>query len=39
MTLMGETRGAYRVLVRKPEVNKPLGRCRSIWKYTIKIEL
>jgi len=27
---MGENRGVYRVLVRKPEGKKPLARCRPI---------
>jgi hypothetical protein len=29
---------AYRVLVRKPEVKRPLGRFRHRWKYNIKME-
>jgi len=28
---MGERRGAYRVLVGKPEGKRPLGRPRDIW--------
>jgi len=28
---MGEERGAYRVLVRKPEGRRPLGRPRRRW--------
>jgi hypothetical protein len=28
---MGEGRGAYRVLVRKPEGKRPLGRSRHRW--------
>jgi hypothetical protein len=35
---VGERRGAYRVLVRKPEEGKPLGRPKSIWKDNIKID-
>jgi hypothetical protein len=29
---MGERRGAYRVLVGKPEGKGPLGRTRHIWE-------
>jgi len=36
---MGEWRGAYRVLVRKPEGKKPLGRPRHRWEGNIKIDL
>jgi hypothetical protein len=36
---MGETRNAYRVLVGKPEGNRPLGRSRRGWMDNIKIEL
>jgi hypothetical protein len=35
---MGHTRGAYRVLVRRPEVKRPHGRCRSRWKNNIIID-
>jgi hypothetical protein len=31
--------GAYRVLVRKPEGNRPLRRRRNIWKFNIKMDL
>ena len=34
---MGERRGAYRVLVGKPEGKRPLGRPRHRWKDNIKI--
>jgi hypothetical protein len=34
-----ERRGAYRVLVRKPEGRKPLGRSRRMWKHNIKMDL
>jgi hypothetical protein len=34
----GERRGAYRVLVRKPEGRRPLGRQRSRWE-DIKMDL
>jgi len=36
---IGERRGAYRVLVRKPEGKRPLGRPRRRWKDNIKIDL
>jgi hypothetical protein len=36
---MGEGRGAYRVLVGKPEGKRPLGRPRRIWDDNIKMEL
>jgi len=35
---MGERRGAYRVLVRKPEEKRPLGRPRHRWD-DIKMDL
>jgi hypothetical protein len=35
---MGE-RGVYRVLVRKPERKKPLGRPRCRWEDNIKMDL
>jgi len=34
---MGEMRGAYRVLVGKPDRNRSLGRPRHKWEYNIKI--
>jgi hypothetical protein len=34
---MGEVRGVHRVLVGKPEGNRPLGRPRRRWKDNIKI--
>jgi len=34
---MGERRGVYRVLVRKPGGKRLLGRSRHRWKYNIKI--
>jgi hypothetical protein len=34
---MGEGRGAYRVLVGRPEGNRPLGRPRRRWEDNIKI--
>jgi hypothetical protein len=33
---MGERRGAYRVLVGKPEGRRPLGRHRSRWRIILK---
>jgi len=36
---MGEKRGAYRVLVGKPEGKKPLGRLRDRWEDNIKMDL
>jgi hypothetical protein len=36
---MGEKRNAYRILVGKPEENRPLGRERRKWVDDIKIDL
>jgi 3-oxoacyl-ACP reductase-like protein len=36
---MGEERGAYRVLVGKPEGKRPLGRSRRRWEYNIRMDL
>ena len=36
---MGERKGAYRVLVEKPEGKRPLGRHRRRWEFNIKMEL
>jgi hypothetical protein len=36
---MGERRGAYRVLVGKPEGKRPLGRPRHRWEANIKTDL
>jgi hypothetical protein len=36
---MGQKRNAYRILMRKPEGNSPLGRPRRKWVDNIKIEL
>jgi hypothetical protein len=36
---MGERRGVYRVLMRKPEGKRPLGRTRRRWADNIKREL
>jgi len=36
---MGERKGIYRVLVGKPEGNRPLGRPRHRWEDNIKMYL
>jgi len=36
---MGDRRGAYMVLVRRPEGNKPLGKSRCGLKDNIKMDL
>jgi hypothetical protein len=36
---MGEKRGAYRILVRRPEGRRPLGRPRRGWEDNIKMAL
>jgi len=36
---MSERRGIYRVLVRKPERKRPLGRPRHRWEDNIKMDL
>jgi hypothetical protein len=36
---MGEGRGAYRVLVGRPEGKRPLGRPRRRWEDNIKMDL
>jgi hypothetical protein len=36
---MGETRNAYRILVGKPEVKRPLGSPRRRWVDNIKMDL
>jgi hypothetical protein len=36
---MGEVRGAYNILVGKPEGRRPLGRPRRRWEDNIKIDL
>ena len=39
MARMGEERGAYRVLVGKPEGKRPLGRPRPRWVDNIRMDL
>jgi hypothetical protein len=39
VTRMGEKRNAYRILVGKPEGNRPLGRPRCRWVDNFKIDL
>jgi hypothetical protein len=39
MARMGERRGAYRVLVGKPEGRRPLGRPRRRWEDNNKMDL
>jgi hypothetical protein len=36
---MGEGRGAYRILVGRPEGKRPLGRPRRRWEDNIKMDL
>ena len=36
---VGDRRGVYRVLVRKPERKRPLGRLRRRWEDNIKMDL
>jgi hypothetical protein len=36
---MGEKRGAYRLLVGRPEGRRPLGRTRRRWEDNIKMDL
>ena len=36
---MGERRGVYRVLVRKSEGKRPLGRPRRRWEDNVKMDL
>jgi hypothetical protein len=39
VTRIGATRNAYRILVRKPEGKRPLGRPRHRWVDNIKVDL
>jgi hypothetical protein len=36
---LGEGICAYRILVGRPEGNRPLGRPRRIWEHNIKMDL
>jgi hypothetical protein len=36
---MGERRGVYKIMLGKPEGNRPLGRPRRRWKGNIKMDL
>jgi hypothetical protein len=36
---MGKVRGAYNILVGKPEGRRPLGNTRCRWKDNIKMDL
>jgi hypothetical protein len=36
---MGERRGAYRALVRKPEGRRPIGSTKHRWESNIKMDL
>jgi hypothetical protein len=36
---MGEVRGAYNILVKRPEGRRPLGRPRRRWEDNIKMDL
>jgi len=36
---MGERRGVYRVLVGKPEGERPLGRPKRRWENNIKMDI
>ena len=37
--MYGEMRGVYRILVGKPEGNRPLGRPTCRWEDNIKLDL
>ena len=37
--MFGGRRGAYRVLIGKPEGTRPLGTPRRIWEHNIKMDL
>ena len=39
MARMGEGRGVHKVLVRKPEGKRPLGRPKHRWEDNIKMDL
>jgi hypothetical protein len=37
--MLGEIRNAYKILVRKPEGNRPFGRPRHKWEGNIRMDL
>jgi hypothetical protein len=39
VTRMGDSRGVYRVMVRRPEGKRPLGTPRRRWEDNIKMDL
>jgi hypothetical protein len=39
LAFMRELRNAYNVLIRKPERNRPLRRCRCRWEGNIRMDL
>jgi hypothetical protein len=39
VALMGEGKGVHRVLIGKPEGNRPLGRPRRRWEDNIKMDI
>jgi hypothetical protein len=39
MARMGEVRGAYNILVGRPEGRRPLGRPRRRWEHNITMDL
>jgi hypothetical protein len=39
VTLVGESKGAYRVLVGKPDGRRQLGKPRGRWEDNIKMDL
>jgi hypothetical protein len=39
LALMGKERGAYRVLVGRPEGRRPIGRPKRRWEDNIKVDL
>jgi hypothetical protein len=38
MSLMGEMRSAYKIVVGKSEGKRILGKCRHRWKYNVKVD-
>jgi hypothetical protein len=39
LSRMGEMRNAYKIVVGKPQRNRPIGRSRPRWENIIKIKL